>query len=76
MDNVLKTDGTPKGVDEYCLVELFDAVLAATKRSTEREMLKIKQAVLQYSFDWRKSFQQNMEQFCLQITKLTSWFIS
>ena len=76
-DNVLKhADGTPKGVDEYRLAELFEAVSAAAKRPTEREMLKIKQSILQYSFDWRKSFQQNMEQFRLQITKLTSYSLT
>jgi hypothetical protein len=39
-------------------------------------MLKIKQTVLQYSFDWKMSFQQNMEQFRLHITKLTSYSLT
>ena len=76
-DNVLKhAEGTPKGVDEYRLADLFDAVSAAAKQPTEKDMLKIKQAVLTYAFDWGKSFQQNMEQFRLQITKLTSYSLA
>lgn len=76
-DSVLKhADGTPKGVDEYRLAEIFAAVSAAAKRPTEKDMLHIKMAVLQYIFDWRKSFQQNMEQFRLQITKLTSYSLA
>ncbi len=33
-------------------------------------------AALQYSFDWCKSLQQNMEQFHLHITKLTSYSLT
>lgn len=76
-DNVLKhADGTPKGVDEYFLAELFTAVSAAAKRPTEKDMLGIKLATLQYTFDWRKTFQQNMEQFRLQINKLTAYSLT
>ena len=76
-DNVLKhADGTPRGVDEYRLADLFDAVSTAVKRPTEKDTLKIKQAILLYAFDWRKLFQQNMEQFRLQITKLTSYSLA
>ena len=33
-------------------------------------------AALQYSFDWCKSLEQNMEQFRLHITKLTSYSLT
>jgi hypothetical protein len=74
---VLKhADSTPKGVDEYRLSDSFAAVAAAAKRPTEKEMLGIKMAALRYTFDWRKSFQQNMEQFRLLINKLSSYSLT
>jgi hypothetical protein len=52
MDNVLKhANGTPKGVSEYHLSELFEAVAATAKRPTEKEMLGLKITALNYKFD-------------------------
>lgn len=76
-DHVLKhADGSPKGVDEYRLSDIFAAVAAAAKRPTEKEMLSLKISALQYRFDWRKSFQINMEQLRLLVQRITSYKLS
>ena len=76
-DNVLRhTDGSPKGVDEYRLAALFHAVAIAAKRPTEKEMVALKVGTLQFQFDWRKSFQINMEQLRATVNKITSYRLS
>jgi hypothetical protein len=72
-DNVLKhNDGSPKGVNKYRLTALFQAVAAAAKRPTEKEMVNLKVSTLQFKFDWQKLFQLNMELLCLHVNKITS----
>lgn len=53
-------DGSPKGVDEYRLAALFNAVITAAKRPTVKEMIALKINTLNYVFNWQNSFPQNM----------------
>ena len=77
MDNVLcHADGTPKGVDEYCLHKLFNAVAAAGKCPMEKELLTLKVNTFYYKFDWCKTISVNKKQFRLQVNKLTAYNLS